>query len=300
MAKLHLIYSVMNSGKTASLLITRDNYEKNGGRVLVFTSAVDDRYGVGKVRSRVGLEAPAYALTPQDNLYSIVEREHNRDPVVAVLLDEINFMTPAHARQASDIAEYLDIAVMAYGLRNNSQGTLFGEGVQTFLALAQDIKESKTTCHCHKRKATMILRYGKNGRVIRDGEVIQTGAEESYVSVCSGHYKSGDIGPLARQMVEKRGEELHVFCRCCEQSYGPVGMDWNQALDCAADVRGNEVLGHYGSDFDLSIFRFVNGRPETVPNGLICDKCIRDLVESGVLVYQGERELGFPKLTATL
>ncbi len=286
MAKLHVIYSAMNSGKTAALLIARDNYERNGGRVLVFTSAIDDRFGVGKVRSRVGLEAPAYALTPEDNLYSIVEAEHKKSPLVAVFLDEINFLTPAHARQASDIAEYLDVACLAYGLRNNSQGNLFGESIQTFLALAQDIKEVKTTCHCHKRKATMILRYGKNGRVIRGGEVIQTGAEESYVSVCSGHYKAGDIGPLARKMVEDRGEEVHVFCSCCERDYGPSRMAWNQAANCAADVRGNEVIGQYGSDFDMSTLRFVNGRPDHIPNGLICDQCIRNFLESGVLVRE--------------
>jgi thymidine kinase len=294
MAKLHLLYGPMDSGKSQHLLQARHNYEKNGGRTLVYTSALDHRFGVGKVRSRTGFEAPAFALTREDNLYSLVEREHAKDPLVAIFLDEVNFMTPAHAQQASEIAEYLDVAVMAYGLILNSNGALFSEGIQEFIALAQDLKEVKTTCHCHKRKASGILRYGKNGRVIRNGEVIHIGAEESYVSVCWGHYKKGDIGPLARKMIEERGDEVHVFCRCCEKDYGPVTMTWDLASDCAATVRGNEVFAHYGSDFDMSTLRFIGGRPANVPNGTICDRCIRGFLESGVLVDEGERSFGLP------
>lgn len=284
MAKLHLFHSVMNAGKTTHLLQARYNYMQNGGRVLLFTSAIDDRTGIGKVSSRIGLEADAHPLTATDDLYLIVEREHRKAPVAAVLLDEINFMTPAHASQASDIADYLDIPVMAYGLKNNSQGSLFGEGVQKFLALAQDIKELKTTCHCNKRKATMILRYGKNGRVIRDGAVIQTGGEESYVSVCSTHYKEGDIGPLARKKVRERGEEVLVFCTHCNESYGPATMDWDQANDCASYVRGNKVTGAYGSGVtDMSTFHFTNGRPANVQNGVICDKCVQSFIDQDIL-----------------
>jgi thymidine kinase len=59
MAKLHFLYSVMNAGKTTHLLQVRYNYIENGGHVLLFTSPVDDRFGVGKVRSRIGIEADA-------------------------------------------------------------------------------------------------------------------------------------------------------------------------------------------------------------------------------------------------
>ncbi|MFD0460624.1 hypothetical protein ACFQY9_00610 [Microvirga aerilata] len=59
MAKLHFIYSVMNAGKTTHLLQVRYNYIENGGNVLLFTSLIDDRFGVGKVKSRIGLEADA-------------------------------------------------------------------------------------------------------------------------------------------------------------------------------------------------------------------------------------------------
>src|ERR671927_388560 len=66
MAKLHFLYSVMNAGKTTHLLQVRYNYIENGGHVLLFTSLIDDRFGVGKVRSRLGLEADATPLRKDD------------------------------------------------------------------------------------------------------------------------------------------------------------------------------------------------------------------------------------------
>ena len=62
MAKLHFLYSVMNAGKTTHLLQVRHNYIENGGNVLLFTSVIDDRFGIGKVRSRIGIEADAIPL----------------------------------------------------------------------------------------------------------------------------------------------------------------------------------------------------------------------------------------------
>lgn len=283
MAKLHVQYAVMNAGKTTLLLQTRYNYEVNGSRPLLFTSNIDNRHGIGKISSRIGLEADAYPLRHDENLFNLVEAEHAKNPVGVVLLDEISFMTEAHAEQASDIADFLNIPVMGYGLRSNSQGNLFSPGMQKFLALAQDIKEIKTTCHCNVRKATMILRYGKNGHVIRDGEVIQTGGEESYVSVCSEHYKIGDIGKLARSRLKERGEEPHVFCTCCNGDYGPMVMEWDQADGCATYVRGNVLASEYGSRTDMSRFRFVNGRPSHVRNGVICDTCVETFINQGIL-----------------
>ena len=69
MAKLHFIYSVMNAGKTTHLLQVRYNYVENGGHVLLFTSLIDDRFGVGKVKSRGGAAAPGLgACTPGGRL----------------------------------------------------------------------------------------------------------------------------------------------------------------------------------------------------------------------------------------
>ncbi|RWL23429.1 MAG: thymidine kinase [Mesorhizobium sp.] len=197
MAKLHFFYSVMNAGKSTHCLQAKWNYEENGGRTLLFTSAVDNRAGVGVVSSRLGLRAEAIALSDTDDLLDMVSSEHAASPVTAVLMDEVQFMTENHIHQASDVVDRLRIPVMAYGLKNNVRGELFSPAVCAVLALADQINEIKQLCHCG-RKATMILRYSPDGAIDRSGPVVEVGGEGRYVSVCRPHFKSGDIGPTAR------------------------------------------------------------------------------------------------------
>src|SRR4051795_5320931 len=139
MAKLHFLYSVMNAGKTTHLLQVRYNYIENGGHVLLFTNLIDDRFGVGKVRSRIGLEADAIPLRKDDGIDAIVAAEHANRPVTAVLIDEVQFMTADQVRQLAWIVDELKVPVMAYGLKNNVYGTLFGDAVVTLMALADDV-----------------------------------------------------------------------------------------------------------------------------------------------------------------
>jgi thymidine kinase len=200
MAKLHFIYSVMNAGKTTHLLQVRYNYIENGGNVLLFTSLIDDRFGVGKVKSRIGLEADAIPLRKSDDIGAIVAAEHAKKPVTVVLVDEVQFMTADHVRQLAWIVDELNVPVMAYGLKNNVYGTLFSDAIIALMALAQDFQEIKQLCHCG-RKATMILKYDRNGEAVRSGPVIEIGGEGRYVSVCRPHWTAGDIGPAARQLL---------------------------------------------------------------------------------------------------
>jgi len=200
MAKLHFLYSVMNAGKTTHLLQVRHNYIENGGHVLLFTSPIDDRFGVGKVKSRIGIEADATVLRKDEAVDAIVAAEHARRKVTAVLIDEVQFMTADQVRQLAWIVDELGIPVMAYGLKNNVYGTLFSDAIQVMMALADDFQEIKQLCHCG-RKATMILKFDPNGEPVRSGPVIEVGGESRYVSVCRPHWTKGDIGPAASQLL---------------------------------------------------------------------------------------------------
>jgi thymidine kinase len=197
LSNLQFHYSVMNAGKTTRLLQVRHNYAENGGHVLLFTSAIDDRAGVGKVASRMGLAADAVALRAGDDLMAIVSGEHAVRAVAAVLLDEVQFMTVEHVRQAARVADRLGIPVLAYGLKNNAFGELFGPSVHALLALADEIREIERLCHCG-RKATMILRYDADGMAVRAGAVVEVGGDDRYVSVCRPHWDAGEIGARQR------------------------------------------------------------------------------------------------------
>jgi thymidine kinase len=274
----------MNAGKSAQLLLVRHNYIENGGKVLLFTSAKDDRSGVGKVASRVGIEADAYPLTSDENIFDIVQDSHAEAEVTAVLIDEVQFMTPEQVMQMSDIADYLDIPVMAYGLKNNSLGKLFSPAIEEMLALANEFNLIKTVCHCGS-KATMILKYNPDGSIARSGEVVETGGEGRYISVCRPHWKEGNIGPRARQAVFEAGYGTRVVCQTCNSGFEALFGEADQAGDCAAKLSGKSIEGYYGSTVaDGCVFEFANGVPEEAKQGVICDACIRKFLEQGKLL----------------
>ncbi|MFZ9681768.1 MAG: thymidine kinase [Cephaloticoccus sp.] len=187
MAKVYFYYSAMNAGKSTVLIQTSYNYHERGMRTLVFAPAIDSRAGIGKVRSRIGLEAAAAVLAANDDLFARVAAEHAQDPVACVLIDEVQFLSPAQVDQATDIADRLEIPVLCYGLRTDFQGRLF-PGSAALLAVADDLIELKTMCHCG-RKATMNLRVGPDGKGLREGAQIEIGGNERYVPMCRRHYK---------------------------------------------------------------------------------------------------------------
>lgn len=189
MAKLYFYYSAMNAGKSTVLLQSSYNYRERGMNTLILSPEIDTRDDVGKVTSRIGLQADSVTFNTSDNLLGMVEREHMQNPVHCVFVDEAQFLTNNQVRQLSDVCDSLDIPVLAYGLRTDFQGNLF-DGSQLLLAWADSICEIKTICHCG-RKATMVLRIDSEGRAIKDGRQVQIGGNERYLSVCRRHFKEG-------------------------------------------------------------------------------------------------------------
>lgn len=186
MAKLHFFYSVMNAGKSTALLQAAHNYETNGWRVYYFTSAIDERTGYGKISSRIGISRDAIALSSEDKFSDHLNRVEGEKAVIFV--DEIQFFTE---KQITELAFWVDkyhIPVLCYGLKNNSNGELFGPAIIKLLALADQIKELKTVCYCGA-KATQILRLDRNGKAILTNDVVETGFENRYTSVCRKHWK---------------------------------------------------------------------------------------------------------------
>ena len=59
MAQLYYRYSTMNAGKSIELIKVAYNYEERGKNVLTLVPSVDDRYGVGLITSRIGVQREA-------------------------------------------------------------------------------------------------------------------------------------------------------------------------------------------------------------------------------------------------
>jgi thymidine kinase len=186
---MYFYYSTMNAGKSTILLQSSYNYRERGMRTLVFAPEIDDRFGAGVVSSRIGLQSEAITFSISENLFRRIQQEHEKQKVDCVLVDEAQFLTKKQVRQLGDVCDDLGIPVLAYGLRTDFQGHLF-EGSQYLMAWADNLNEIKTICHCG-RKATMVLRIDSTGKPVREGEQIQIGGNERYVTVCRKHFKQG-------------------------------------------------------------------------------------------------------------
>ncbi|MDR3477161.1 MAG: thymidine kinase [Gammaproteobacteria bacterium] len=188
MAKLYFYYSAMNAGKSTVLLQSAYNYKERGMDVLLMAPAIDKRFGVGKIHSRIGLSAEAVSFAPAFDLFDYVSQELSQRPMLkCLLIDEAQFLTKAQVLQLADIVDQLNLPVLTYGIRSDFQGEPF-EGSMYLLTLADNLVEIKTVCHCGK-KATMNTRIDEAGRPIKVGDQIQIGGNERYVSMCRKHFK---------------------------------------------------------------------------------------------------------------
>jgi thymidine kinase len=187
MAKLYFNYSTMNAGKSTSLLQASYNYIERGMQTYLLTARFDDRAGAGKIGSRIGISAEADTYGPSDDLFSKIETRLAEGPCACVLIDEAQFLTKEQVWQLARTTDDLGVPVMAYGLRTDFQGELF-PGSAALLALADEMREVRTICKCGK-KATMVVRLGPDGKAVRDGDQVQIGGNDTYVSFCRRHWR---------------------------------------------------------------------------------------------------------------
>lgn len=190
MAKLHYYYSAMNAGKSTTLLQSSYNYNERGMDTLLYTPAVDDRDGEGKIATRIGLKKDAIRVPPDFDIYKDAHRKITDNPnIKCVLVDEAQFLTKEHVGQLALITDELKVPVLAYGLRTDFRGEPF-PGSLYLLVWADQLIELKTICHCG-RKAIMNMRIDEKGSKVTEGAQVEIGGNDRYIAVCRRHYRSG-------------------------------------------------------------------------------------------------------------
>jgi thymidine kinase len=187
MAKLYFNYSSMNAGKTTVLLQSAHNYRERGMTPLLFTPKLDDRYGEGWIRSRIGLQARATIFESGDDLFEITRAQLEDRNIHCVLVDESQFLSREQVYQLTEIVDRLNIPVLCFGLRTDFKGELF-EGSKHLLAWADELSEIKTICHTG-RKANMVVRVDDEGYALKEGAQVEIGGNERYVSVSRAEFK---------------------------------------------------------------------------------------------------------------
>jgi len=192
MAKFYFYYSSMNAGKSTSLLQSSYNYKERGMNTLVMAPKLDDRFGVGKVTSRIGIESEATTFRNDTNLFNVIAASNAEEPLHCVLIDEAQFLTRDQVFQLTDVTDKLNIPVLAYGLRTDFQGEPF-EGSKYLLAWADTLKELKAICHCGT-KAIMVVRLDAEGNAVTEGSQVEIGGNDRYISMCRKHFKEAFFG----------------------------------------------------------------------------------------------------------
>ena len=191
MAKLYFRYGAMGSSKTANAIMVKYNYMERGQKALMIKPSLEKRDGERRVTSRSGLSASCVYMEALDEI--------DLTGYDCLIVDEAQFLTRAQVQKLVHIVDDMNLPVIAYGLRADFRGELF-EGSACLMAWADSIEEIKTVCWCG-RKATFNTRI-HNGRVVREGEQIMLGGNESYVSLCRKHWAAGDLGPGAREAAQ--------------------------------------------------------------------------------------------------
>ena len=188
MAKFHFHYSTMNAGKSTLLLQASYNYNERGMATYLLTAQLDTRAGEGRISSRIGIGAQADTYGPGDDLFARIESRLAQGPCACIFIDEAQFLTQAQVWQLARVVDDLDVPVMAYGLRVDFRGELF-PGSAALLALADEMREVRTICHCG-RKATMVVRRAPDGSVLTAGAQVEIGGNERYESLCRRHWRA--------------------------------------------------------------------------------------------------------------
>ena len=194
MAKLYFHYSTMNAGKSTLLLQASHNYRERGMETYLITARLDNRAGEGRIGSRIGFGTEAETFEAGEDLFAKLAARLKQGPVACVFIDEAQFLEKEQVWQLARAVDDLRVPVMCYGLRVDFRGELF-PGSAALLALADEMREARTICHCGK-KATMVVRQDQDGRVLHDGAQVVIGGNETYVSLCRKHWREA-IGDTA-------------------------------------------------------------------------------------------------------
>lgn len=190
MSKLYFKFGAMASSKTANALMTKFNYEEKGNKVWLIKPEVDTRDDyvdeegklVTVVKSRIGLSAVADVVKRDENIIEKYKKIKETVPINAIICDECQFFSGEQIDELKYIAEFCDIPVLCFGLRSDFQTRLF-EGSKRLFEIADSINEVKSVCTCGK-KAIVNARINEKGQIVTEGDQIEIGGNDKYVSMC--------------------------------------------------------------------------------------------------------------------
>lgn len=191
MAKLYFKYGVMSSAKSAELLLKAYQLRERNLKVLLLKSNIDTRDGANIIKSRAGLSDTCYSINEDTNIIDSYFNDKGhllfKDiKLDFILVDEAQFLTEKQVEQLSYIVDNFNINVICYGLRTDFMTKLF-PGSRRLFELADSIEEMKSVCSCG-RKAIINARIDKDANIITQGNQVEIGSEDKYITLCRKCY----------------------------------------------------------------------------------------------------------------
>lgn len=190
MGKLIFYYGTMGSAKTANALITRYRYLQNGLAVWLIKSATDtrdDSDGKTIIKSRIGLSAESVAILANEDLFYVFTKHWGYNKPDVIICDEAQFLSAAQIDQLRDMATFLHIDVLCFGLKTNFMTHSF-EGSARLFELADELIKLDNICDCGQ-EALLNARLDQLGNVVTTGDNILIGGDERYKAMCWECYR---------------------------------------------------------------------------------------------------------------
>ena len=183
----------MGSAKTALLLTTAYNFEERGMSYLCFKPSIDTREKKNVIRSRIGIERECSWIYRDTDMYEMISTmvAERRPHPEWILVDEAQFLTADQVDQLARVVDTFGINVICYGLRTDFRTCLF-EGSRRLFEIADTIDEIKSTCNCG-RKTIVNARIDGRGNIITEGEQVEIGGNDRYMSVCRNCWRNKKI-----------------------------------------------------------------------------------------------------------
>lgn len=185
--KLYFYYGVMGSSKTANALMKKFNFEERGKKVVLLKPSLDTRNGRTLIKSRVGLSSEAIFLDRNSSIRETIGYDHAYN---IIMVDEAQFLSTSQVDELRKLADS-GTMVMCYGLKTDYTGHLF-EGTKRILEVCDTMREIQSMCSRCGTKAIINAKYSGD-RILYDGDIIDIGGEEKYITLCHKCWTKGRI-----------------------------------------------------------------------------------------------------------
>jgi thymidine kinase len=203
MAELVFFSGTMDSGKSTLALQLDHNHAARGRVGLIFTR--DDRAGVARLSSRLGLEVDAREVTDDTDFWDVVAAERQAGRLVDYLVcDEAQFYSPAQVEQLARLVDEVEIDVFAFGITADFRTRLFpGSARLIELADRTEVLQVQSLCWCGAR-ATHNART-IDGVMVVEGEQVVVGdvgdgaGVVAYEVLCRRHHMRRMTSTVARR-----------------------------------------------------------------------------------------------------